>query len=138
MSREKSRKLMVGVDVQAITEVSASLDQFGSRYLRRVYTQREIDDCTGPTGLNVSSLASRFAAKEAVMKMLSVDQVIPTWRNIEIQRETNGSPSVELFDNAALAARLCGVNDIAMSMSHDGGVAVATAIGTRNPEEVLQ
>ena len=55
-----------GCDVISVGDVADSLDRFGDRYLHRVFTHAEIEDCDGPE--QVSRLAARFAAKEATIK----------------------------------------------------------------------
>src|SRR5271156_6975102 len=60
------RRVRVGCDVVAIEDVQDSLAAFGDRYLRKVFTASEINDCRGSN--RVHRLAARFAAKEAVIK----------------------------------------------------------------------
>ena len=59
-------RVRVGCDVVAIEDVQDSLAAFGDRYLRKVFTASEINDCQGRN--RVHRLAARFAAKEAVIK----------------------------------------------------------------------
>ena len=69
--------LRVGMDLVSVDEVAASVDHFGDRYVTRLFTPHEIETCRtdGPgarvaTRYAVDSLAARFAAKEAVVKVL--------------------------------------------------------------------
>src|ERR1700761_1869113 len=59
-------RVRVGCDVVAIDDVQDSLAAFGDRYLRKIFTASEINDCQGRD--RVHRLAARFAAKEAVIK----------------------------------------------------------------------
>ena len=69
----------VGVDLIEIERIRATLDKFGDRFLKRVYTEAEVAYCRG----RVPELAVRFAAKEAVMKALGTGARGVGWRDIE-------------------------------------------------------
>ncbi len=56
----------IGVDIIEIERVKTAIKQWGKRFLNRIYTEAELRTCQD----GLSSLASRFAAKEAVMKVL--------------------------------------------------------------------
>ncbi len=69
--------IRVGVDVVAVSDVAESVDRFGDRYLDRIFTPHEVAYCRsehgsgrGTQGYSAESLAARFAAKEAVVKVL--------------------------------------------------------------------
>jgi holo-[acyl-carrier protein] synthase len=120
----------VGTDVESITDVAASLDRFGARYAKRLYTDSEIATCGGMTVAAAPRLAARFAAKEAVIKLLSPSDKIPGWRSIEIRNAANGAPQVYLSGAAAELAREQGIGPISISMSHGAGIGMATAVAT--------
>jgi holo-[acyl-carrier protein] synthase len=114
----------IGCDVHAVSQTVASIELFGDRYLRRVFTSDELDECAG----DVERLSGRFAAKEAVLKVLQPghDDAVP-WHTIEIRNAPSGAPYVVLSGTArALAARQ-GIERIDISVSHDGGVGLAVA-----------
>jgi holo-[acyl-carrier protein] synthase len=118
----------IGCDVHAVSQTVASIELFGDRYLRRVFTPDELEDCGG----DVERLSGRFAAKEAVLKVLQParDDAVP-WRTIEIRTAPSGAPYVVLAGTArALAARQ-GIERIDISLSHDGGVGLAVAAAVR-------
>jgi holo-[acyl-carrier protein] synthase len=126
-------ELLVGTDIESISAVAQSLVEFGSRYARRVYTDLELTTCGGISPAAAPRLAARFAAKEAVLKLLSPSDLVPTWRSIEIRTATNGAPSVHLSGDAAELAAQRRIGPIALSMSHGAGVGLATAVAaTRN------
>ncbi|MHB8379003.1 MAG: holo-ACP synthase [Acidimicrobiales bacterium] len=119
--------ILVGVDVQSIGEVEASIREFGTRYTRRLFTDDEIASCgDGPAA--ASSLAGRFAAKEAVLKILDLHEIVPRWKSIEVRRLRGGRPEVILHGEAAEIAKSQGIAEISLSISHGGGVASATVI----------
>lgn len=118
----------VGTDVQSIDEVRDSLEVFAERYARKVFTNHEIDCCGGCIPAAAPGLTARFAAKEAVIKLLSPVDELMTWRSIELRRQVGGSCSVELSGDAARLATDKGLGEISISMSHGAGVATATAV----------
>lgn len=113
--------------MQSIDEVDASIKEFGARYTNRLFTDDEIASCgEGPAA--ASGFAGRFAAKEAVLKILDLHEVVPRWRSIEVRRSKGGRPEVALHGEAAEIARSQGIQEISLSVSHGGGIASATAI----------
>ena len=88
--------IAVGIDLVGYEEIEETLGR-GDRYLRRIYTDEELDAC----GTSPRLLAACFAAKEATMKALSrTDQPIP-WRSIELRMRRGTQPSLELTGAAA-------------------------------------
>lgn len=116
----------IGCDVVNVVDVSRSIDLFGSRYLERTFTARELEICSGAA--RDQRLAARFAAKEAVVKVLRpADAAIP-WNSIEITRELWGGCGVELFGEAAKLAVAQDLQDFQVSISHEADVAIAMVI----------
>jgi len=115
----------VGVDVATVADVQASLSRFGDRYLARVFTQHEHESCTGPPPVRASSLAARFAAKEATMKVLRVAEEAVIWRDIEVQSGPYGAPELRLSGEAARLADAIGAQSWSVSLTHEGGLALA-------------
>lgn len=129
-------KALVGIDVQSIEEVENSLNRFGSRYRRLLYTEGELDSC-GDNLATASELAARFAVKEAVLKVLVSGTTTPPWRSIEVSRVTGGRPEIVLHDLAADLARNRGISEFSVSFSHAGGIATAAVVATvhTHPEQ---
>jgi holo-[acyl-carrier protein] synthase len=120
----------IGCDLQRVDVVHDAIRDFGARYLDRVYTPAE--QASYRTG-GASSLAARFAAKEAVMKLLgTADGVDP--RSIEIRTSADGRPQVHLDGSAAAMASEARIDQIDVSLSHTGDLAMAVAIGTPTPD----
>ncbi len=120
-----------GCDLQRIDEVSDAIRDFGERYLDRVYTPAE--QAAGRLGAAplASSLAARFAAKEAVLKLIgTADGVDP--RDVEITHQ-DGRPVVRLSGLAATLAAEAGVGPIDVSLSHTGDLALAVAVAITQP-----
>lgn len=117
-----------GCDLQRIDDVSDAIRDFGDRYLDRVYTPAE--QATYHTG-GAASLAARFAAKEAVLKLIgSGDGIDP--RSVEITQE-HGRPVVHLSGMAATLAERAGLGPIDVSLSHSGDHALAVAVAITEP-----
>jgi holo-[acyl-carrier protein] synthase len=122
------QEVSVGVDLVDIAEVARSIKHFGDRYLRRVYTEHEISCCKGPPEVVASSLAARFAAKEATLKVLRPDGARPDWRSIEVVRLPSGACKIRLRGLAAKLAMERGLGPLALSMTHEAGLAAAVVV----------
>jgi holo-[acyl-carrier protein] synthase len=118
----------VGVDLVAVESVQESIDTHGAHYLTRVYTEREVEDCTGAAGVDAQRLAARFAAKEATLKVLRPGEVGLSLREIEVRRDPGGWVELELSGPAAALARDAGLGHFALSLTHEGGYASAVVI----------
>lgn len=117
----------VGVDVVDIVEFAHNLDIGGERFAVRLFTEGELAYCGG----RAEQLAPRFAAKEAVSKVLGTGfrGVRPT--DIEIRTAPEGRPTVTLTGGAADAAAAVGFESVLISMSREGACAAAVAVGLR-------
>lgn len=120
--------LRVGVDLMAVDQVAASITQFGERYLSRLFSPAELIDCQGSPAVSAASLAARFAAKEAVRKVLRSPEHQPPWPSIEIRRQPTGGAEIHLAGPAEHCARAEGILSWSLSMSHEAGMAVAVVI----------
>jgi phosphopantetheine--protein transferase-like protein len=80
-------------------------------------------------------LAGRWAAKEAVSKVLGLGVRGIGWREIEIELLATGQPTVRLHGNAALRADQLGIAAIAVSISHEREYAIAVAFGQHTVRE---
>jgi holo-[acyl-carrier protein] synthase len=117
----------LGIDIIKVERIRRSLERFGSRFSRRVLTpaeQRYVRD-------RPETLAGRWAAKEAVSKVLGLGVRGIGWREIEIERLPTGQPAVRLHGRAARRAGQLGMERIALSISHEADYAVAIAFGIR-------
>lgn len=121
----------VGLDLVSVTQVMETLEgPLGARYLARVYTDAEVEDCRTVDGVDPRRLAARFAAKEATLKVLSEADGIP-WRDIEVERGPSGRLRVVLHGQAAERAADAGIIDIALSVTHEEGFAAAVVTADR-------
>lgn len=126
----------MGVDLVRVADVGDSVLQFGDRYLHRIYTDHELDCCQGPLNVIAQGLAARFAAKEAAVKVLRppIFGPRPDWRSIEVRRHADGWCGLELTGHAARLAEVAGVESLAVSLSHEGGLAGAVVVALCSQE----
>ena len=117
--------LVTGVDIIEIDRVERVYRQYGDRFLKRIYSEGEIRYARG----RAPQLASRFAAKEAVMKLLGTGVRGVRWRDIEVVRNPGMAPRVVLHGSAHARAERIGLTDIALSLSHSKRYAVASVVG---------
>jgi holo-[acyl-carrier protein] synthase len=115
----------VGVDIVEIRRIESAVNRGRERFLRRVYTETELKTCQD----RLSSLASRFAAKEAVMKVLGEGGTSIAWREIEIITGDDGRPSVRLHGQALNKATRLKLKEVSVSLSDSKEYAIAVAIG---------
>lgn len=117
----------LGIDIIRIERIRAAIERFGDRFHKRVLTDREhayVRD-------RPENFAGRWAAKEAVSKVLGLGVRGVGWREIEIVRLPTGQPSVSLSGRALRRAEQLGMGRIAVSISHEAEYAVAIAFGIR-------
>ncbi len=125
--RSESRT-RVGVDVQVVDEITVSLAAFGERYVSRVFNAEEVAHVRRHPSTAASYLAGRFAAREAVIKVLGVDSALAVWRDIDIVAQPTTTPRVVLIDSALELANSLGITEILLSLSHARHVATAVAV----------
>ena len=116
--------LVNGVDIIEIPRVRHVAERYGERFFRRIYTDGELAYCRG----RAPQLASRFAAKEAVMKALGTGTRGVRWRDIEVVRKRGRAPSIQLHGTALARAKRMGITRMAVSLSHSKEYAVASVV----------
>ncbi len=118
----------LGIDIIKVARIRDTLARFGARFSRRVLTPLEARYVRD----RPETLAGRWAAKEAVSKVLGLGVRGIGWRDIEIERLPTGQPAVRLHGRAAARASQLGMGRVALSISHDTEYAVAIAFGVRS------
>ena len=119
--------LSTGVDIIEIPRIKKTLDRYGERFLKRIFTPDEIAYCRGRS----PNLAGRFAAKEATMKALGTGVRGVGWKDIEVIRAESGAPSVKLHGRAMARAEMLKVSELSLSISHSREFAVAFVVAQR-------
>lgn len=132
-----ARPLRVGLDLVDIRRIRESVERFGERFMRRLFSEQEIAYATSQAVLTAERLAARFAAKEAAIKAFALSDVGTDWHDIEVRRDADGACSLSLHGRAAAAAERLGVVHIALSLSHDGDYAGAVVTALCEPAPAL-
>ena len=119
----------IGIDLVEVSTAQRLLDRWGERVLRRVLTDGERDYVLR-FPRPAQHLAARLAAKEAVYKAL---QALPGargigWRDIEVERNADGRPTIRLHGDALELTRAAGVSRVSLSLSHTENTAGAVAL----------
>jgi len=121
----------LGVDIVRVERIAGVLQRHPTRFEARVLTDAE----RSYVRARPENMAGRWAAKEAVSKVLGLGVRGIGWREIEIERLSTGQPTVRLHGNAALRAVHLGIAAIAVSITHEREYAVAIAFGQRTAIE---
>jgi holo-[acyl-carrier protein] synthase len=120
--------IRVGIDLVSADAVRDSIRAHGERYVRRVYSEREVADCRTATAIDPERLAARFAAKEATFKVLrGGDEALP-WRDVEVVRDPSGWVELLLNGRAATLACEAGISHLALSLTHEQGLVAAVVV----------
>jgi holo-[acyl-carrier protein] synthase len=120
--------LGMGMDIVETKRIAESLERFGDRFLNRVFLEGEVAYSRSMKFPHLH-LAARFAAKEAISKAFGtgIGKEIG-WRDLEIVREPNGAPKVQLHGRAEIFAKARGVQAIHVSLSHTAEYGAASAV----------
>jgi len=117
-----------GIDIAEVPRIGESIERFGHRFLRRIYTEGEIQYCDSKAN-PVERYAARFAAKEAAMKALGTGWSRGVrWRDIEVVRQPGGRPTIKFHGKAAEFAAKLSAKNVALSISHTKEQAIASVI----------
>src|SRR5689334_5951976 len=130
--------LYTGIDLIEIERIARAAERWGDRFLVRVFTPAEL----ALYRARPASLAARWAAKEAVAKLLGVGlrglggagrpNDALAWTEIEVLPDPHGRPALTLYGRAAERAQALGLGAIALSLSHTREHAIASAVAATN------
>ena len=124
---------MVGTDIIEVSRIEKLIKEKGDKFLNRIYTQNEINYCESKGSNKYQHYAGRFAAKEAVFKVLNGETDSGnslTFKNIEILNKNDGAPYVNILDDIMVD---CFDQDVDISISHIKKYATATAVSVNPP-----
>jgi phosphopantetheine--protein transferase-like protein len=124
----ESLSARIGADVIEVDDIVDSVAAFGDRYLRRLYTPGELEVFVPNSRTAAARLAARFAAKEAMIKVLRPIEAPPDWRTIEVTRHLGGWCSLQLSGEAADLSDRIGIFNLAVSLTHESGMAAAVVV----------
>jgi holo-[acyl-carrier protein] synthase len=123
--------LRTGLDLVEIHRLATLRQEIRERFIQRVFTQKEQQDCAG----RLEKLSGRFAAKEAVAKALGCGIGLVGWQEIEILSGVAGEPKLLLRGKASAMAEKLGLVDWSISITHTRthAAAMAVALGATPP-----
>lgn len=119
-------QIKCGTDIIEIDRVEASIKKTGSKFLKRVYTENEIEYCESKKSMKYQHYAARFAAKEAVFKAISEElgsKYEIDWKNIEVVNDNTGRPKINFINMELKQIKQCDI-----SISHCKKYATANVV----------
>ena len=119
----------IGVDLMRVDRILKAMERYGERFLRRVFTSREIAQCQGKRWA-ASGFALRFAAKEAFSKALGVGlrQGGIRWREVEVVPDPMGKPEIFVTGRAAQLCAEAGITGLHLTLTDEDNHALAVVI----------
>jgi holo-[acyl-carrier protein] synthase len=117
-----------GVDLAEVPRIRASIERYGEKFIRRIYTPAEIAYVERKAN-KYERYAARFAAKEAGMKAIGTGwRHGVTWQDFEVANLRSGKPTLLFHGVAAGFAEKLGVKHISLSITHTAGLGMAHVI----------
>jgi holo-[acyl-carrier protein] synthase len=119
----------IGVDIVEISRLERAIEQYGDRFVNRVFTKQEIDYCER-VARKAERYATRFAAKEAARKAIgaATPVVALSWRDVEIISSTEGAPQLQFHGHAADLVKELKIARAHISLSHERDQAIAFVV----------
>ncbi len=124
-----------GIDLVDFGRIEEMIDRHGGRFLERIFTSAE--QAYAESNKNsVEKLAGRFAAKEAILKLVGTGwRGKIAWTDIEIVNNAAGQPEVTLVGEVEEIANRLGIKHISISITHTGNFTIASAVALRESDE---
>lgn len=119
-------KIACGTDIIEINRIKRSIEDIGDRFLKRVFTEKEIKYCESKKAQKYQHYAARFAAKEASFKAISEkieDKYSICWKDIEIENDQQGRPFLNILNIKEQQ-----IENVDISLSHCKDYAVANVV----------
>ncbi len=119
-------KITCGTDIIEIERVKESIENVGTKFIERVYTEKEIEYCESRKKQKYQHYAGRFAAKEAAFKAISRildDKYSVCWKDFETINDGQGRPSIILHNINTEK-----IESIDVSISHCKEYAIANVV----------
>ncbi|MHC4912878.1 MAG: holo-ACP synthase [Planctomycetota bacterium] len=124
-----------GIDLVDFPRIEGMIKQHGERFLGRVFTASERAYADANKN-RAEKLAGRFAAKEAVLKLMGTGwRGKIAWTDIEILNNPAGQPEVALCGEVEKIAATLGIKHISISITHTANFAIASAVALAQSDE---
>lgn len=117
----------LGTDMVEISRIEQALARHGERFVRRILGPAEYA-AFAASNSSACHLAKRFAAKEAASKALGTGIGRVSWHDIEVLNDAQGAPYLRFHRNAAARMAELGASSAWLSLSDEGGLALAFAL----------
>jgi len=118
----------IGVDVVKVERLEQSLERFGERMEKRLFTESELEYCRRHKD-PLPHLAARFAAKEAAFKAIGTGLSGGVgWKQAEVIQPGGHQPRLQYHGAALERFQALGCTSSHLTLSHDGGLAVACVV----------
>jgi holo-[acyl-carrier protein] synthase len=118
----------IGIDVVEVARIASAIERHGDLFLTKLFTPAEREYCASHKKPELH-YAARFAAKEAVSKALGTGIGGQAgWLDLEIVRGDTGAPKLRMQGAAADFAKLHGISEVQISLTHAREYAAANAI----------
>jgi holo-[acyl-carrier protein] synthase len=121
----------IGIDLVKIDRVRTAVHRWEERFLKRVFTEKEISYCYEKKDPYLS-LSVRFAAKEALIKAIGSDIPV-TLTEIEVMNYGNGRPFINVMGRLKALFIDKSITSIHLSLSHEREFGVACVILETSP-----
>ena len=124
-----------GIDLVDRPRIEQMVERHGERFLNRVFTEKE-QAYANANKDRMEKLAGRFAAKEAVLKLIGTGwRGKIAWTDIEVVNNPAGQPEVTLCGEVEKLARRMSVTHISVSITHTANFAIASAVALAGSDE---
>ncbi len=117
-----------GIDLVDFPRIEEMVKRHGERFVNRIFTAAE-QAYSRASKNGTEKLAGRFAAKEAILKLMGTGwRGKIAWTDIEIVNTPTGQPEVKLSGEVEKIAAKLGIKHISVSITHTGNFAIASAV----------
>ena len=122
----------IGVDIVQLARIAQALKTYEKRFLQRIFSPREVEQCEAEPAERVRRYAARFAAKEAAFKAFRDDLGDHLhWHDFEVESDASGVPALRLSGRAAEICDRLGITRIHLSLSHTDVSASAIVVAEK-------
>jgi holo-[acyl-carrier protein] synthase len=117
-----------GIDLVDFPRIQKMVDSHGDKFLNRIFTEKE-QDYASTNKKGIEKLAGRFAAKEAVLKLIGTGwRGKIAWTDIEVTNNSTGQPEINLTGEVKGIADKLGINHVSVSITHTANFAIASVV----------
>ena len=116
----------IGIDLIKIRRMKEAVDKWGKKFLDKIFTEDEVAYCYEKKEPYLS-LAVRFAAKEALIKAIGSEVIVPL-TDIEVINNKNGRPSISAKGKLEEFFKKKSIKNCHLSLSHEKEFGIAYVV----------